>query len=293
MTIDELIARLMRLSEESPRGSATEVLLRFEGDLEVEGVRLGRAQSPQGRVSRSPVVLIQAGTARRAPITRRMPAPTDGPGGEPDDQVVQNVHADATRHRLVRSIARWIARSGAAAGGRTRPLEQLLLVLDPGRVGLHREDADPGQLRLFDGLPGVDLARARAICDSAGATVVHAGSEAVYLYATDTITMPAPSRYRDPLAYFTTRFHLTAHWAEKRLGWSGPDAEGKLVAVLASYLLADAAGVPVVDIGEYREFCGAWLSDIRTNPGFLDRLLDQSFKVADFILEMGGEDRAR
>ena len=40
MNIDELIARLMELSEVSPRRSATEVLLRNEGYLEIEDASL-------------------------------------------------------------------------------------------------------------------------------------------------------------------------------------------------------------------------------------------------------------
>ena len=68
MTIDELIARLMSLSEDSPRRSETEVLLRNEGFMEIEDASLGLAQSPSGRWLNSPVVIIQAGTAPRSPM---------------------------------------------------------------------------------------------------------------------------------------------------------------------------------------------------------------------------------
>ena len=71
MNMDELISRLMELSEESPRRSATEVLLRNEGYMEIENVSLGLSQSPSGRWLRSPIVIIQAGTAPRSPM--RMP----------------------------------------------------------------------------------------------------------------------------------------------------------------------------------------------------------------------------
>ena len=71
MNIDELIARLMGLSEESPQRSDTEVLLRNEGFMEIEDASLGRAQLPCGRWLRSPIVIIQAGTAPRSPM--RMP----------------------------------------------------------------------------------------------------------------------------------------------------------------------------------------------------------------------------
>jgi len=75
----ELIAKLMRLSEESPRRSATEVLLRNEGFMEIEDASLGRAQSPSGRWLTSPVVILQAGTAPRSPM--RMPG-----GGVPEEE---------------------------------------------------------------------------------------------------------------------------------------------------------------------------------------------------------------
>ena len=71
MNIDELIARLMGLSEESPQRSDTEVLLRNEGYLEIEDASLGRAQSPSGRWLTSQVVILQAGTAPRS--STRMP----------------------------------------------------------------------------------------------------------------------------------------------------------------------------------------------------------------------------
>ena len=100
-------------------------------------------------------------------------------------------------------------------------------------------------------------------------------------------------RFPDPAAYFTTRFHETAHWAEKRVGWTGSSAEGELIAVLASYHLAQAANIPAADIGMYREYHEAWLREIRSDAGFLTRMLDQASKVADFILAMGDDERTR
>ena len=120
--------------------------------------------------------------------------------------------------------------------------------------------------------------------------MVHSGSRAVYYRPDERITLPNRRRFPDPAAYFNTRFHETAHWAEKRVGWDGPRAEGELIAVLASYHLAQAAGIPAVDIGDYREHHEAWLGEIRSDGGFLARVLDQASKVADFILEMGDDE---
>ena len=65
-----MIGELVRLSAASPHGGETVVLLKFEGDVEIEGANLGRPQLPRGRTVKSPVVLIQARTAHRAPTRR-------------------------------------------------------------------------------------------------------------------------------------------------------------------------------------------------------------------------------
>jgi len=286
MTIDELISGLMRLAEASPHGCRTVVLLKFEGDVGIEGLSLGQSRLGCGRGVDAPVVLIQAGGACRPRPPRRIARRSDRSERGTDDPEHQD-YEEAIRLRLCRAFARHLDMTADPTGGSARLLEQLLRVIGTGSVGLRRVNAEVGQLRLFDGPGEPDLARAQAICDATGATVVPSRSVAKYVYATDTIAMPSWSRYRDPLAYYTTRFHLTAHWAEKRLGWAGPDAEGKLVAVLASYRLAEAADISVEDIGEYREFHAAWLREIRTDPGFLQRVLDQAYRVADFILAFG------
>ena len=103
MTIDELIGELVRLSVASPHGGGTVVLLKFEGDVEIQGASLGRPQLPRGRTVKSPVVLIQARTAHRAP-TRRMPGRTYESEEVPDDRTDQDVHAEVIRIRLCRVI---------------------------------------------------------------------------------------------------------------------------------------------------------------------------------------------
>ena len=119
--------------------------------------------------------------------------------------------------------------------------------------------------------------------------MIHSGSQAVYYRPDDRITIPLRKRFPGPAAYFTTRFHETAHWAERRVGWTGSNAEGELIAVLASFHLAQAASMPAADIGMYREYHVAWLREIRSDGRFLAGVLDQASKVADFILAMGDE----
>src|SRR4051812_43857086 len=91
MTIDELISRLMRLSEESSHRGTTEVLLKFESHVETEGANLGRAQLPRGQAVKSPVAIIQAKIAHRCTPRMRMPGRTDGPD---EDLIEQQVHAE-------------------------------------------------------------------------------------------------------------------------------------------------------------------------------------------------------
>lgn len=284
MNIDELIARLMRLSEESPRRSATEVLLRHEGDLGIKGVSLGRARLPPGRSLTSQVVLVQAGADQHVPTTRRLAARPDRLEVDPDEQRVHEVHAEATRYRLCRAIAREIEVQEAATGERPCALEHLLRAIESEPIGSRRKGKDAGQLWLFDESREEDLARAEAICDATGAVVIHSGSRAVYQFRRDKITMPSMSRYRSRASYYLTRFYRTAFWAEKRQGWKGPTDDGKLVAAIASYILAEATGIPVVDIGGYRSSHAAWLCEVGKEPGFLARALRYGRKVAFYVL---------
>jgi len=277
MDIDELIARLMRLSEESPRGIATEVLMRNEGDMEIEGASLGRAQLPCGRSRRFPVVIIQAGSAHRSPMR--------GTPGRREDRTDQDLHAGMVRTRLCRAIAKKLDEMEAATGERSSLLKHLLRVIEAEGTG--RANAEVGQLRLFDAHPEGDYARALALCEATGARVIHSGSQAAYYPPDDKITIPNRSRFYDPAAYFNVRYRMTALWAERRVGWQGDRAEGTLISVLAAYLLAEAAGIPVVDIGSYRGRHEDWHQQIRSDAGFLDRVLGVAHEVADFILGMG------
>lgn len=277
MDIDELIARLIRLGEESPRGSATEVLLRYEGDMRIEGASLGRAQLPHGRSRRSPVVIIQASSAHRSPM-RGTPGRREHPTG-------QDLHAGMVRTRLCRAIAKKLDEMEAATGERSRPLDHLLRVIEAEGTG--RADAEVGQLRLFDDHAEGDFARALAICEATGAVVIHSGSGAVYYPPNDRITIPLRKRFYDPAAYFNVRFRMTALWAERRIGWEGTRAEGELISVLAAHLLAEAAGIPSVEIGSYRGHHEDWHLQIRSDAGFLDRVLRVAGEVANFILAMG------
>jgi antirestriction protein ArdC len=166
-------------------------------------------------------------------------------------------------------------------------------LIETERFGKRWRDTDAGQSWMSHDHSATDFARALAICEATGAVVVHSGSQAVYYRPDDRITIPLRKRFPGPAAYFTTRFHETAHWAEKRVGWTGSYAEGELIAVLASFHLAVAANIPAVDIGEYREYHEAWLREIRSDAGFLTRMLDQASKVACFIVAMGDDERTR
>ena len=283
MNIYELIAWLMRLSEDSPRGSATEVLMRNEGDMAIEGASLGRAQLPHGRSRRSAVVILQVGTAHRSPMR--------GMRGRPEDRTDRDLHAGMVRSGRCRAITRWLDELDAASAERSRPLEDLLRVVEADGTG--RASANEGQLRLFDDHPEGDFARALAICEGTGALVIHSGSGVVYNPQEDKITIPIGKRFHDPAAYFNARFRMTALWAERRVGWEGTRAEGTLISMLAAYLLAEVAGISVRDIGSYRDRYEEWFHQIRSDAAFLDRMLDQAHKVANFILAKGETRQSR
>ncbi|MEJ7636433.1 MAG: zincin-like metallopeptidase domain-containing protein [Singulisphaera sp.] len=166
-------------------------------------------------------------------------------------------------------------------------------MIEAEKLGLRGTSADAGQLWLSHDRSEAYFARAMEICEKTGAIVIHSGSQAIYYRPDDRITMPNRKRFPDPAAYFTTRFHEMAHWAEKRVGWTGTYAEGELIAVLASFHLAQAAGMPAADIGRYQEYHVEWLREIQSDDRFLARMLDQADKVARFIVAMGNEQTRR
>ena len=176
-------------------------------------------------------------------------------------------HAERIRIQLWRIIARKIHQD-VATGEWSRPLEHLLRVMNAEKPGLRGKNSDVGQLWLSHDRSEAYFARAMEICEATGAVVVHSGSQAVYYRPDDRITIPMRKRFPDHAAYFNTRFHETAHWAEKRVGWTGSYAEGELIAVLASFHLAQAANISDVDIGDSREYHEPWVWQI-----FLERSL--------------------
>ena len=221
MKVDELIGELVRLGAASPHGGETVVLLKFEGDVEIEGANLGRAScrvverqipgGPHPGADRPPLRSGEefAGTSRS--VRRGVP---EGSKDQPD-------HAEMIRIRTV-PRHREEDQAGCRYRRAVRALEHLFRLIETERFGLRRRDSDAGQLWLSQDQTQADFARALAICEATGAMVVHSGSQAVYYRTDDRITIPMRKRFPDPAAYFKTRFHETAHWAEKRVGWKGP-----------------------------------------------------------------------
>ncbi len=179
MTIDELVGELVRLSVASPHGGETVVLLKFKGDVGIQGASLGSPRLTRGRTVKAPVVLLQSQIARCSAPKRRLPGRTDRSDGESEDSMDEPDHAEMSRIQLCRVIARKIQQD-AATGERALPLEHLLRLIETERFGNRWRDTDAGQTWMSHDRSATDFARALAICEATGAVVVHSGSQAVY-----------------------------------------------------------------------------------------------------------------
>ncbi|WP_161967269.1 ArdC family protein [Fimbriiglobus ruber] len=111
------------------------------------------------------------------------------------------------------------------------------------------------------------------------------GDRASYSRPGDYIQMPPREVFREAQEFYATVFHELAHWAEKRVGWSGSYAMGELVAEIAGCYTCSELAVPQSDdMTNHSAYVASWLREIEADPSTLMRAASQASKVTDYIL---------
>jgi len=127
-------------------------------------------------------------------------------------------------------------------------------------------------------------------------SLTHEGDRAFYSPSHDSVTMPAPSAFTTPEAYYSTLFHELGHSTlharrcdrSDALGGVGSHAYSKeeLVAEFtASYLCAETGiSTPALETNSVAYIQG-WLSKLRNDKKLVVSAAQKAQKAADFILQ--------
>jgi antirestriction protein ArdC len=121
---------------------------------------------------------------------------------------------------------------------------------------------------------------------------IRIGSDcAFYRLDQDTVYVPPPPAFFDPINYYRTLFHELGHWTghPRRLArdlsgsfGSKAYAREELVAEIATaFVCASLSIVPTV---RHADYIGAWLTVLRKDSRAIFRAASQASKAADYIL---------
>jgi len=130
-----------------------------------------------------------------------------------------------------------------------------------------------------------------------GPTVSHGGGRAFYSPLTDSIKLPEPASFDDPIFYYSTMFHEQVHATghKKRLArktltdtsyfGSHSYSEEELVAEMGASFLAALTGIdkPVL-VKNSAAYLKHWLEQIKKDPKLLVYSAARAQKAVDFIL---------
>ncbi len=144
------------------------------------------------------------------------------------------------------------------------------------------------------------IPRANALIGATGADIRIGGGEAYYAPQDDSISVPRPEHFHEPINWFRTVLHELGHWTGHRsrldrlpsTGFGSPAyAREELTAEMASaFLCAELGIVPTV---RHADYLGAWLAVLREDSKAIFRAASQASKAADYLLAYlgeGGED---
>lgn len=127
------------------------------------------------------------------------------------------------------------------------------------------------------------------------ARVRHLGAEAYYSPATDEVTMPAPSLFRDPDHYRATLAHELSHWTghESRLDrkldtrfGSEAYAMEELIAELSSAFLGAELGLPVEHLDHHASYLASWLRVLRADSRAILTVAAKAEEAASMLLRL-------
>lgn len=194
------------------------------------------------------------------------------------------------------------ADGGAFLGGAQLP--------SPAQDGQERDRSIPFLKRftLFnieqcDGLPtelyaqappvpeGLILPDADALIRATGAKFRIAGDRAFYDPANDTVVVPPPQSFFEPINWHRTAFHELAHWtghasrlAREQSGANGSKAYAReeLVAEMAAAFVC--ASLHITPTVRHADYLGEWLTILREDSRTIFRTASAASKAADYLL---------
>src|SRR5262249_35047268 len=135
------------------------------------------------------------------------------------------------------------------------------------------------------------LPQAEALIRATGADIRIGGTRAFYVPSADTIQVPPPSAYFEPINWHRTVCHELGHWSghESRLnrdmtGAFGSPSYGReeLVAEMCGAFVC--AGLSIVPTVRHADYLGAWLELLREDNRAIIRAASAASKAADYLL---------
>lgn len=141
---------------------------------------------------------------------------------------------------------------------------------------------------------------ARIVAGFAGAPdITHAGCRAYYTPSADTVTIPEPTGFRSPEAYYATLFHELAHATghAKRLGrglggaqFGSPEyAREELIAEMGAAFLCAEAGISPATVEDSAAYIASWLKALRNDRKLVVVAAGAAQKAANHILGVVAE----
>ena len=142
------------------------------------------------------------------------------------------------------------------------------------------------------------LPQAEALIRATGADIRIGGNRAFYIPSADTIQVPPPSSYFEPINWHRTVCHELGHWAgaAHRLNrdlsgcfGSASYAREELVSEMTGAFVC--AALSIVPTVRHADYLGAWLDVLREDNRAIIRAASAASKAADYLLAFRDRDR--
>jgi antirestriction protein ArdC len=147
---------------------------------------------------------------------------------------------------------------------------------------------------------GLIVPEAEALIRATGAKFRIAGDRAYYDPARDTVVVPPPQAFFEPINWHRTAFHELGHWTghESRLAREQSGANGskayareELVAEMAGAFVC--ASLNIVPTVRHADYLGEWLTILREDSRAIIRAASAASKAADYLLAFRDAPNAR
>ncbi len=138
---------------------------------------------------------------------------------------------------------------------------------------------------------GLIVPEAEALIRATGAKFRIAGDRAFYDPSRDTVVVPPPQAFFEPINWHRTAFHELGHWTghESRLSREQSGANGskayareELVAEMAGAFVC--ASLNIVPTVRHADYLGEWLTVLREDSRAIFRAASAASKAADYLL---------